>query len=100
MHPGGCEQKGTLTDDGRELLLRLEARLSELPFFTLEFVTGLLIATTLAVLTWSLSVTPFGVDCAADGASDRLVSSGAKDLGRSALSNAGMLRRRTLLDSA
>jgi hypothetical protein len=38
----------TLTEDGLELLLRLETRLSELPFFTPP--TGLLIVTSLAVL--------------------------------------------------
>lgn len=38
----------TLTEDGRELLLRLETRLSELPFFAPA--TGLLMVTSLAVL--------------------------------------------------
>lgn len=43
----GWDHMETLTEDGLELLLRLETRLSELPFFAPP--TGLLIVTSLAV---------------------------------------------------
>lgn len=85
----------TLTEEGRELLLRLDTRLSELPFFAPA--TGLLMVTSLAVLIKSLSLPPLAV---ADGSSDRLESAGCRDLGRSVVSKAGMLRRRNLLESS
>lgn len=44
----GWDHMETLTEDGLELLLRLETRLSELPFFAPP--AGLLIVTSLAVL--------------------------------------------------
>lgn len=89
---------GTLTEDGRELLLRLETRLSELPFFAPA--TGLLIVTSLAVLISSLSLPPLAAERSADGASDRFESAGCDDLGMAAVSKAGMLRRRILLESS
>ena len=71
----------TLTEDGRELLLRLETRLSELPFFAP--VTGLLMVTSLAVLIKSLSLLPLAAERSADESSDRLESAGFEDLVRS-----------------
>lgn len=87
---------GLLTDDGRELLLRLDTKLSELPFFADAEVV---VVTSLAVFVLSLSA-PFEVGRSEGDFSGFLRSSAAKDLGTSTASKAGMLRRRNLLGSS